>query len=150
MCGACSLLIDGAVVKSCLVLAAEVAGSEITTIEGLATTEGLSPVQQAMIDKFGFQCGFCTPGFIMTITALLRSERVFDAGERQGGPCRQHLPLHGLHQHRRCVPCRAGDARWRSRAGTAAAGSAAGSPCGMDEIARLVGHSLPNEDGQAT
>ena len=79
MCGACSLLIDGAVVKSCLVLTAEAAGSEITTIEGLATTDGLSPVQQAMIDKFGFQCGFCTPGFIMTITALLRSERVFDA-----------------------------------------------------------------------
>jgi carbon-monoxide dehydrogenase small subunit len=72
MCGACSLLVDGEVVKSCLVLAAEVEGREITTIEGLSRPgDELHPVQQAMVDNFGFQCGFCTPGFIMTMTALL-------------------------------------------------------------------------------
>jgi carbon-monoxide dehydrogenase small subunit len=72
MCGACSLLVDGEVVKSCLILAAEVRDCEITTIEGMArSTAELHPVQQAMIDNFGFQCGFCTPGFIMTMAALL-------------------------------------------------------------------------------
>jgi aerobic carbon-monoxide dehydrogenase small subunit len=92
MCGACSVLVDGAVMKSCLVLAAEVGGAAITTIEGLATPEGLSPVQQSMIDHFGFQCGFCTPGFVMTITALLDSGRSFDAEQARealvGNICR--------------------------------------------------------------
>ena len=78
MCGACSVLLDGAVVKSCLVLAAEADGCRVTTIEGLAGAGQLSPVQQAMIDNFGFQCGFCTPGFVMTITALLDSGASFD------------------------------------------------------------------------
>jgi aerobic carbon-monoxide dehydrogenase small subunit len=79
MCGACSVLLDGAVVKSCLVLAAEADGAAVTTVEGLATPSGLSSVQQSMIDNFGFQCGFCTPGFVVTITALLDSGRSFDA-----------------------------------------------------------------------
>src|SRR5215469_3478845 len=63
MCGACSVLLDGAVVKSCLVLAAETDGCAVTTIEGAASSSHLSQVQQSMIDHFGFQCGFCTPGF---------------------------------------------------------------------------------------
>ena len=80
MCGACSVLVDGAVVKSCLVLAADADGCAVTTVEGVATADGLSPVQQSMIDHFGFQCGFCTPGFVMTITALLASGQSFDSG----------------------------------------------------------------------
>jgi len=79
MCGACSVLVDGAVVKSCLVLAADADGCAVTTVEGMATADGLSPVQQSMIDHFGFQCGFCTPGFVMTITALLASGQSFDS-----------------------------------------------------------------------
>ena len=79
MCGACSVWVDDAVVKSCLVLALEANGSDVTTIEGLATGDKLSDVQQSMIDQFGFQCGFCTPGVVMTITALLDSGRTFDA-----------------------------------------------------------------------
>jgi aerobic carbon-monoxide dehydrogenase small subunit len=72
MCGACSVMVNGEVVKSCLLLAAEADGQEVTTVEGLSKPgEALSSVQQAMIDHFGFQCGFCTPGFIMTMTALL-------------------------------------------------------------------------------
>jgi aerobic carbon-monoxide dehydrogenase small subunit len=78
MCGACSVLLDGAVVKSCLVLAAETDGCAVTTIEGAAGDGHLSPVQQSMIDHFGFQCGFCTPGFVLTITALLASGQSFD------------------------------------------------------------------------
>ena len=73
MCGSCSLHLNGEVVKSCLVLAVEIDGQNVTTIEGMANGPKLHPVQQAFIDKFGFQCGFCTPGFVMTIAALLPS-----------------------------------------------------------------------------
>jgi aerobic carbon-monoxide dehydrogenase small subunit len=77
MCGACSLQVNGEIVKSCLVLAAEVDGQEITTIEGLSEPgEDLHAVQQAMVDNFGFQCGFCTPGFVMTMAALLERTKV--------------------------------------------------------------------------
>jgi len=78
MCGACSVLVDGVIVKSCLVLAAETDGCAVTTIEGAASAGHLSPVQQAMIDHFAFQCGFCTPGFVLTMTALLASGESFD------------------------------------------------------------------------
>jgi carbon-monoxide dehydrogenase small subunit len=73
MCGSCSVLVDSQVVKSCLLLAAEIDGRAVTTIEGLANGSGeLHPIQQAFIDNFAFQCGFCTPGFIMTISAIIR------------------------------------------------------------------------------
>jgi carbon-monoxide dehydrogenase small subunit len=71
VCGACTVLIDGKMAASCLTLAAAVDGSEITTIEGLATGDRLHPVQQAFIDYGGFQCGICTPGQIMAAKALL-------------------------------------------------------------------------------
>ena len=70
-CGACTVLIDGRAVKSCTVLAVQAAGAEITTIEGLSGDDGLHPLQQAFWDKHGLQCGFCTPGFIMTAVDLL-------------------------------------------------------------------------------
>lgn len=79
MCGACSLHLDGDVVKSCLVLAAQADGQTVTTIEGLARDDGtLHPVQQALLDEFGFQCGFCTPGFAMTMADLIESGDTFD------------------------------------------------------------------------
>jgi aerobic carbon-monoxide dehydrogenase small subunit len=72
MCGSCSVLLDSRVIKSCLLLAVEIDGRTVTTIEGLADGSGeLHPVQQAFIDNFAFQCGFCTPGFIMTISAII-------------------------------------------------------------------------------
>jgi aerobic carbon-monoxide dehydrogenase small subunit len=71
-CGACAVLIDGVLVKSCSVLAMDVDGAKITTIEGIAGPDGtLSPVQQAFKDHHGLQCGFCTPGMVMAATALL-------------------------------------------------------------------------------
>jgi carbon-monoxide dehydrogenase small subunit len=70
-CGACTVLMDGQTVNSCLVLAAEADGKEITTIEGLAEGDRLHPIQQAFVDHGGLQCGFCTPGMILSAKALL-------------------------------------------------------------------------------
>ncbi len=73
-CGACSVLLNGRLVNSCLVLGAEVEGSEITTVEGLADWQGLHPIQQAYLDEDALQCGFCTPGFLIATKALLDRE----------------------------------------------------------------------------
>jgi carbon-monoxide dehydrogenase small subunit len=72
VCGCCTVLLDGEPVRSCLTLAVTVDGHEITTVEGLAADGGLSPVQRAFQECHGLQCGFCTPGFLCTVTALLR------------------------------------------------------------------------------
>ncbi len=70
-CGACTILMDGRAVNSCLILAGQCEGREITTIEGLTPEDGLNPLQQAFIDHGAVQCGFCTPGMIMSAQALL-------------------------------------------------------------------------------
>ncbi len=71
-CGACTVLLDGRAVKSCTVLAAEADGRTLTTVEGLAAADGtLNPLQQAFTDCHGLQCGYCTPGMLMSATALL-------------------------------------------------------------------------------
>jgi carbon-monoxide dehydrogenase small subunit len=81
VCGACTVIVDGRAVRSCLMLAVQATGSEITTVEGLAPDGELGTLQQAMWDSHSFQCGFCTPGFVMQATAFLRAHP--DAGERQ-------------------------------------------------------------------
>mgnify|MGYP001336102567 CR=1 FL=1 len=70
-CGVCTVLINGQAVKSCLVFAHQVQDKDVLTIEGLAQDEQLHPIQQAFIDHFAFQCGFCTPGMILSLKALL-------------------------------------------------------------------------------
>ena len=72
-CGACSVTLDGVLVDSCLVLATEVEGREVGTVEGVATPEGLHPLQQAFLEEAALQCGICTPGFLVASKALLDS-----------------------------------------------------------------------------
>ena len=70
-CGSCTVIMDGKAVLSCLVLAVNAEGREITTAEGLASGDNLHPLQESFIEKWGFQCGFCTPGMLMSAKALL-------------------------------------------------------------------------------
>ena len=71
VCGACTVMVDGKAVRACLMLAVQADGASVTTVEGLAAQDGtLHPVQQAMRDNYGLQCGFCTPGVVITMAAL--------------------------------------------------------------------------------
>jgi carbon-monoxide dehydrogenase small subunit len=81
VCGACTVILDGRPVRSCLMLAVQAAAHEVTTVEGLAPDGTLGKLQQAMWDSHGFQCGFCTPGFLMSATAHLSAHP--DAGEQE-------------------------------------------------------------------
>jgi len=91
-CGACSVLIDGEVVNSCLVAAGQVEGCDVTTVEGLATNGGLSPLQRAFIERGAAQCGICTPGMLLAAHVLLqRTQRPNAAAVREalaGNLCR--------------------------------------------------------------
>lgn len=71
-CGACTIEVDGKAVNSCLMLAAQLDGTEVLTVEGLAPEDGLHPLQTAFLDHHGVQCGFCTPGLLMSTHALLK------------------------------------------------------------------------------
>jgi carbon-monoxide dehydrogenase small subunit len=92
VCGACTVLLDGEPVRSCLMLAVQATGRDVTTIEGLADGDTLHPLQQAFMETFAFQCGFCTPGFVMSTLALLRDDPAADEAtvrkELSGNLCR--------------------------------------------------------------
>jgi carbon-monoxide dehydrogenase small subunit len=80
-CGACTVLLDGVSVRSCIVLAAQASGSEVVTVEGLSDSDRLTDVQSALARHGGLQCGFCTPGFVVAITELLAEERELEESE---------------------------------------------------------------------
>ncbi len=73
-CGACTIILDGRIVDSCLVLGVEAEGKDITTIEGMASPEGLHPLQQSFLENAALQCGICTPGFLLASKSLLDQE----------------------------------------------------------------------------
>ena len=81
-CGCCTVLLDGEPATACLIMAAQAEGREVRTVEGLGTPDNLHPVQQAFVDEHGFQCGFCTSGFIMSSVSLL---------ERNPNPSREEV-----------------------------------------------------------
>ena len=89
-CGTCTVLVDGEPRRSCLTAVAAVDGAEITTLEGLGEPDALTPVQAAIYNHYGAQCGFCTPGMVMAATALL---------ERKGGPVERDDVLEALAGH---------------------------------------------------
>jgi carbon-monoxide dehydrogenase small subunit len=74
VCGACTILVDGKAVRSCLLLAVQADGAELMTVEGLSSDGELHPIQQAFLEEHGLQCGFCTPGFLMAVYELLRED----------------------------------------------------------------------------
>ena len=84
-CGACTVMVDGRTVDSCLVLAVEVDGAELTTVEGLATGGELAPIQQAFLDQGAVQCGFCIPGQLLSACALLQEHEHPTLAEVQEG-----------------------------------------------------------------
>src|SRR6202051_456930 len=86
VCGACTVIVDGVTVRSCLMLAVQAQGANVKTIEGLEEDGKLHPLQQAFRESFSFQCGFCTPGFVMTALALLE-----EGGEWDETELREHL-----------------------------------------------------------
>ncbi len=112
VCGACTVLVDGVAVRSCLMFAVQADGYAITTIEGLSPGPGeLSPVQDAFCETHGMQCGYCTPAMILAAHALLANNPQPTRERDRRGDFRQHLPLHRL-----CADRRGDRARRRAHA----------------------------------
>ncbi|MEX2045314.1 MAG: (2Fe-2S)-binding protein, partial [Opitutus sp.] len=96
-CGACTVLLDGVPVYACMILAIEAQGRAITTVEGISRS-GLSPVQKAIVEHDGLQCGYCTPGFVMSLTALLKKNPHPGEAEIRKA-CSGHLCRCGSYPH---------------------------------------------------
>ena len=97
-CGACTVIVEGQAVTSCMVLGVTASEKEITTIEGLASDGELHPVQQAFINTGGYQCGFCTPRFHHGIESTFRRKSGEDRRRIQACTRREYLPLHRIHK----------------------------------------------------
>ncbi len=100
-CGACTVILDGIPVNSCLVLAVQANGCTVETIEGLESENGLHPVQDAFVEKGAIQCGFCSPGMILSAKHLLDKQPHPDGGRHSGGHFRKSMPLHRLPENHR-------------------------------------------------
>ena len=109
LCGSCTVLVDGQPLRSCLATVESVLGGEITTIEGLADGERLHPVQSAFLEEAAMQCGYCTPGMIMTATALLARVPLPDAGQIREALA-ENLCRCGVYQRIECAVARAAEA----------------------------------------
>ena len=146
-CGACVVHIDGRAVKSCTVLVGQANGVNVTTIEGISKGDELHPMQAAFRDNHGLQCGYCTPGMIMSAIDIVQSPwRRARRGDRPPRARRQYLPLHGLSQHRQV-----GAGRRRPHEGRAGGGIAS-SPTHFDtlEFNRPARVSMKTADSQSS
>ena len=100
ICGACTIIVNGDSVRSCLMLAVQADAAVVETVEGLGTMQKLNAVQKAFQDQHALQCGFCTPGMLMTITDLIRKYPARHRRRDPRGLVRQPVPLHRLRAHR--------------------------------------------------
>ena len=98
-CGACTVLLNGKTVKSCTMFAVQADGAEIMTVEGLPSNGALHPLQEGFKEEHGLQCGFCTPGMLMSSYALLKKNPEPDGSRDPLGNFRQSLPLHRISKH---------------------------------------------------
>ena len=99
ICGACTVIVDGEPVRSCLMFAVQAAGKKIRTVEGLANGDTLHPMQQAFMDHHGLQCGFCTPGFLMLAVGVLEREPDIQRRRSARRAVVEPVPLHRLSEH---------------------------------------------------
>ena len=99
-CGACTVVMDGKPIKSCTAFAVQADGREITTVEGLEQDGKLDPIQEGFWQEHGLQCGFCTPGMMMTSHVLLQNDSNPSEAEIRRAHLRQPVPLHRLREHR--------------------------------------------------
>ncbi|MBI3972026.1 MAG: (2Fe-2S)-binding protein [Chloroflexi bacterium] len=148
-CGACSVLVDGRLVNSCLVLGVEAEGKEIATVEGLATPEGLHPLQQAFLENAALQCGICTPGFLIASKALLEREP-HPSEERirfwlAGNLCR----CTGYDKIVRAVMHAAAQMRFAAATGSNGATAASGAGESDGAVARAAGTTTAAQPAQA-
>ena len=102
VCGACTVRVDGTIVRGCLVLAASLDGAKVETIEGVSDSGEIRDLQDAFVARNACQCGYCTPGMLLTAADLLKLQPAADARGDPRAPLRQLLPLHRLSRHRRC------------------------------------------------
>ena len=100
VCGTCTVLLDGEPVRSCLTFAVQAHGHDVRTVEGLGTIDKLHPLQEAFREAHGLQCGFCTPGFLMTLVPFLDENPEPDRGGDPRGDFGQPVPVHGVSAHR--------------------------------------------------
>jgi carbon-monoxide dehydrogenase small subunit len=118
VCGACTILFDEEPVRACLLLGVQADGHALRTVEGLANGPELHPLQAAFRDAHGLQCGYCTPGFLMTAVAFLKRESQSHRARDPHRALGQPLPVHGLHRHPRSRGTRGAAHAWRGHAGS--------------------------------
>ena len=139
-CGACTVLVDGRSAKSCTIFAVQADGSTVTTIEGLAKDGQLHPLQEGFWEEHGLQCGYCTPGMIMSAVNLLNDNPKPSEQRNPRGHRRQLLPLHRLPAHRQRHPARREQSRARCRLPTS------GGTMAAPVLPKLVGQRVKRRE----
>ena len=141
VCGACTVRVDGVIVRGCLMLAAQCDGAKVETIEGVSDAGEIADLQTAFEQRNALQCGFCTPGMLLTAQELLAQRRRAEPRENPRADFRQLLPLHRLSRHRRCD--RSGGAGARGRQAMKIVDDSPSVLTALDRPNSYIGRSVP-------